>query len=87
MKNEIEVVQSGRDTWLEHVYTKAQRAKAEQAKEKCLKFLLNACANSKDPDVARAYFMWASQATLIEFLGGGSELEVAKAGGANGKNG
>lgn len=79
-----EINEGGRESWLQHNYTKAQRKMSMEAREKYLRLLLTTCGNSKDPDVLRIFNLWAAQDTLVRFLGGESEADV---GGAKKKNG
>ena len=69
------IVEGGRQTWLEHQYTKAQRAKTKKLMESALKRLINTCADSNDPNVLRAYGTWRNLDVVWEFCGGDDKKE------------
>jgi hypothetical protein len=73
MAQPIDIIQGGRESWLAHAYTKAQRAKSRAMQELALKRLLSICADSNDPTVLRAYHAWAVQERTLLLLGEATE--------------
>lgn len=71
----LDVVQGGREAWLEHAYTKAQRRKCAERSKVALARLLSVCADSTDPNVLRAYHAYAVNERVLELLGSDERKE------------
>jgi hypothetical protein len=70
MSDKIAVVEGGREAWLQHPYTRAQLVKAVRAQEVAMQRLRNACADSTDVNVVKAWAHLRHIEESIALLGG-----------------